>query len=227
MLFIIDFDGTVAPIDTVDALLQEFAAPEWERLEEDWVSGKINSQQCMSGQLALVRGERTQLKEFLEAVQIDPSFPDFVEYVRSFGEVVVVSDGLDYPIRHALEKAGLEIPVFANALQFRDQGLAISFPYADPVCAVKSGACKCGISRSVNDGRQLPVVLVGDGRSDQCIARVADYVFAKSTLRSICEAEGIRHTPFETFADVLEVVRGWRFGAPEEEWKWPLAVSPM
>ena len=33
MLFIVDFDGTIAPTDTVDALLEKFAAPEWRRIE--------------------------------------------------------------------------------------------------------------------------------------------------------------------------------------------------
>ena len=40
MLFIIDFDGTVAPTDTVDALLEQFADPEWRNIEEQWVSGQ-------------------------------------------------------------------------------------------------------------------------------------------------------------------------------------------
>ena len=34
MLFIIDFDGTVAPADTVDDLLERFADPEWKRIED-------------------------------------------------------------------------------------------------------------------------------------------------------------------------------------------------
>ena len=224
LLFIIDFDGTVAPVDTVDALLQQFASPEWTEIEEQWVRGNINSQQCMTSQLALVRGDRRDLKDFLESVRIDPSFPAFVKYVRPFGDLVVVSDGLEYPIRHALRKAGIDIPVVANELIFRDDGLAISFPYADAACKVSSGVCKCGASRTADRGRQLPVILIGDGKSDQCVARIANYVFAKGTLRSICKAEGIRHTAFETFADVLDVVREWIDEVPEPERRWPLAV---
>ena len=224
MLFIVDFDGTVAPEDTVDALLRTFAGPEWEQIEEEWVRGSINSQQCMAGQVALVRGEHDRLKEFLESVEIDPTFASFVEFVRPFGEVVVVSDGLDYPIRHALRKAGIDVPIVANAMEFREGGLGISFPYASAECTVGSGVCKCAVSVARNAGRGMPVVLIGDGRSDQCIAREADYVFAKSTLRSICETEGIRHVPFETFADVLDTVRKW-IEQDLLEQSWPLAAS--
>lgn len=209
MLFIVDFDGTVAPTDTVDALLERFADPEWRRIEERWVRGEINSQQCMAAQIALVAGESATLEEFFRSVAIDPSFADFVRYVGAFSEVAVVSDGLDYPIRLALEKLDLPITIHANAVQFRPGGLSITFPHNQGSCIVGSGVCKCAIARSLDGGRGGPVILVGDGRSDLCIARMADHVFAKSTLLKFCEKENIRHTPFSTFRDVEDAVREW------------------
>ncbi len=209
MLFIIDFDGTVAPTDTVDALLERFADPDWRRIEEQWVRGEINSQECMAGQIALVGGDRSALDVFLHSVAIDPSFIDFVHYVRPFADLAVVSDGLDYPIRHALRKLDVPFAIYANRLGFRQGGLNISFPYADAACKVGSGVCKCAVARSVNAGRGLTTILIGDGRSDLCLARSADFVFAKGSLRDYCEAENIIHTPFETFGDVLPVIRGW------------------
>src|SRR5437762_1206358 len=112
MLFIIDFDGTVAPTDTVDALLERFADPEWLRIEERWVAGQINSQECMAAQLALVRGSRESLQEFLQSVVIDRFFPEFVREVSPYAQLAIVSDGLDHPIRHALQANGLAIPIF-------------------------------------------------------------------------------------------------------------------
>ena len=223
MLFIVDFDGTVAPRDTVDALLQNFAGPEWEELERDWIDGRINSQQCMTGQIALVRGDDDRLREFLESVHIDPAFPSFVEYVRPFADVVIVSDGLDYPIRHALARAGLDVPVVANGLAFRDRGLAISFPHFDTACTVGSGVCKCAATRRANTSGGT-VVLIGDGKSDACIARIADVVFAKDTLRSICESTGIPHIPFASFADVLATVAQWSTNGTIEEPRCPLTT---
>jgi 2,3-diketo-5-methylthio-1-phosphopentane phosphatase len=207
MLFIVDFDGTVAPTDTVDALLQRFADPEWLRVEERWVRGEITSRECMAAQIGLVRGERADLEEFCSSVAIDPGFVEFVDTVKPFAEVVVVSDGLDVTAQRALRH--LDVPVFANRLQFRDGGLALSFPYAEAGCKVGSGVCKCEVARKAKSGRDLTTVLIGDGRSDFCVARSVDYVFAKGTLRSYCEAENIIHSPFETFADVLPTVRGW------------------
>ena len=214
MLFLVDFDGTVAPTDTVDALLERFADPEWRRVEERWVSGAIESRQCMSEQIALVSGERADLEGFLKSVVIDPSFIDFVRYVQPFADVAVVSDGLDFPIRHALRQ--LDIPIYANRMRFRGDGLEIAFPHSDAACTVGSGVCKCAVARAVDAGRGLSTILIGDGRSDLCLARSADYVFAKGALRKFCEGESIIHSPFDTFGDVLSVIRRWSARGREE-----------
>jgi len=214
MLFILDFDGTIAPADTVDALLDRFAGPEWHVVEERWVNGEINSQQCMAEQIALVSGERDDLEGFLKSVVVDSSFADFVRYVEPFPDLAVVSDGLDFPIRHALRH--LDIPIYANRMRFRGNGLSIEFPHGDAACSVGSGVCKCAVARSVNAGRGLETILIGDGRSDRCLARSADVVFAKGALRKFCEEESIVHSPFETFGDVLSVVRRWNARGREE-----------
>jgi 2-hydroxy-3-keto-5-methylthiopentenyl-1-phosphate phosphatase len=213
MLFIVDFDGTIAPTDTVDALLESFADPEWRRVEEQWVAGRLGSRECMEAQLALVRADRAGVEDFLQSVVIDPSFPDFVRYASTFADVAVVSDGLDYTIRHALQKLAMApIPLYANRLEFRKHGLAVSFPYTDAGCAHGSAVCKCAAARELDAGRGLFTVLIGDGRSDHCLARSADHVFAKGSLRKFCQDEGIAHTPFDSFDDVLAVVRKWSAG---------------
>lgn len=228
MLFIVDFDGTIAPADTVDALLERFADPEWQRIEEQWVTGLLNSRECMKAQLALVSADQAILENFLQSIVIDPFFSDFVRYASAFAEVAVISDGLDYPIQHALQKLSIpRVPVYANRLEFRTNGLDISFPYADTACTAQSGLCKCAVARSLNASRGLSTVLIGDGRSDRCIAQSADYVFAKGSLQKYCESEGIIHTPFNSFDDILTVIRKWdtsRFNQTLREKPCPLEV---
>jgi 2-hydroxy-3-keto-5-methylthiopentenyl-1-phosphate phosphatase len=210
MLFIVDFDGTIAPTDTVDALLERFADPAWRRVEQQWIAGRIGSRECMKAQIALVRADRAILEGFLQSVDLDPFFPDFVRHVSMFAHVAVVSDGLDYPIRHAMQRLSMPpIPVYANRLEFRERDLDISFPHADPRCADRCGVCKCGVARALGAGRNQPTVLIGDGRSDRCLARSAHHVFAKGSLRRFCEDEGVAHTPFDSFDDVLAVIRKW------------------
>jgi len=42
-----DFDGTIAPVDTTDLLLERFAAPDWRQIEDDWKAGRIGSRECL------------------------------------------------------------------------------------------------------------------------------------------------------------------------------------
>ena len=210
MLFIIDFDGTIAPTDTVDGLLETFADPDWRRIEQQWVNGEINSRQCMAEQIALVSEDEQTLRRYLNSVAIDPSFPEFVRYASTFADLAIVSDGLDYPIQQAMGRlAGPAVPVYANHLEFRPRGLALSFPLTDPSCTVRSGVCKCSVARGVDAGRGLTTVLIGDGRSDQCIASQVHYVFAKGSLITYCQERKIPYTPFSSFADVLNTIREW------------------
>lgn len=210
MLFIVDFDGTIAPRDSVDAMLERFADPAWKDIEEQWASGRMNSRDCMRSQLGLVSAAREVLDEFFQSIATDPAFPEFVRYVSGFAEVAVVSDGLDYPIGIAMKNCGVpSVPVYANALEFRADRLGLAFPHAETGCPPQSGVCKCGVARTLDGGRGLETVLIGDGRSDQCIAHIADRVFARGGLRNYCRNEGIAHTPFETFSDVLAEVRKW------------------
>jgi len=227
MLFLIDFDGTVAPTDTVDALLEKFADPDWLRIEQEWVDGRISSRQCMAAQLALISADELTLRTFLERVIIDPSFPAFVRHVSPFADLAIVSDGLDYPIVHAMNKAGLSVPVYANRAEFRPCGIGISFPFSSAACTVNSGVCKCSVARTVDAGRGLTSVLIGDGRSDQCVAHHADFVFAKGSLITYCLRNNIPCTPFESFADVLAAIKAWPVQPQSraKEKQWPLVLA--
>jgi 2-hydroxy-3-keto-5-methylthiopentenyl-1-phosphate phosphatase len=210
MLFIIDFDGTVAPTDTVDDLLDRFADPDWRRIEQQWVNGEISSRRCMAEQIAMVSGNEQTLRRFLSSVAIDPAFPEFVHYASTFADLAIVSDGLDFPIQQALRRLGLpDLPVFANHVELRQSGLGLTFPYYEKSCTVGSGVCKCSVARAVDAGRELTTVLIGDGRSDQCVANQARYVFAKGSLITYCRETNISHIPFNSFADVLATIKSW------------------
>lgn len=210
LTFLLDFDGTVAPQDTVDALLQTFASPEWIAIEAEWVAGRINSQECMAAQLALVRATRGELDAFFDTTALDPWFSAFIRYVRDFADIAIVSDGIDYSVMRSLARAKIDLPVYANRAELRDGHLNLSFPHAKADCEVQSGVCKCAVAREISLRGDTFTVLVGDGRSDFCFAARADYVFAKRSLRTHCEQNNIPFTPFETFEDVLTVIKAAR-----------------
>lgn len=211
MVFLIDFDGTLALGDTVDRLLEKHADPAWERLEADWMANRITAMDCMQQQIGLVRADRATLDQFFGAITIDPHFRAFWEYVRADAILAVASDGLEHAVRCALQMQSLgDIPVYANKLEFLPEDrISLSFPHRNEACSGGNGMCKCAVGRSLASKRGGPVVLVGDGKSDACLAARADVVFAKDWLADHCRQQGIAFLPFHDFADVLREVQRW------------------
>jgi len=44
--------------------------------------------------------------------------------------------------------------------------------------------------------------VIGDGKSDMCVASTADFVFAKASLADYCETNNIPYARFDTFAEL-------------------------
>ena len=204
----VDFDGTIAPVDTTDLLLERFAAPAWRDIEEEWKAGRIGSRECLVRQIDLVRVTPTEMDDFIRTVDIDRGFQSFVRLFRRLGHaLVVVSDGLDRTIRTVLDRNDIDVPYFANHLQWRgDDRWRLTFPHARSDCAALSGNCKCSFS----EGRPSELnILIGDGRSDFCLAGRADLVLAKASLLKHCRTAGLPHIAFENFDEATELLAGW------------------
>lgn len=199
--FALDFDGTICPIDTTDFLLETFADPAWLDIEAQWQAGEINSRECLARQIALIRARPEEIDAALAGIALDPAFADFLRAARAIGaHVSVVSDGFDRSIRTLLAAAGIDLPVACNRLvQAGPDRWRAEFGAVDAACS--NGTCKCAAVQP--DANLVPprVILVGDGRSDFCLARRADFVLAKGRLATFCAAEGIAHRPISGFAD--------------------------
>jgi 2,3-diketo-5-methylthio-1-phosphopentane phosphatase len=203
-LIIVDFDGTVVRQDATDLILERFALPEWRGVEQEWIAGRIGSRECLARQIDLVKASDQDLDDLIAGLEIDPAFSSFASLCRERGfDVVVGSDGLDRVIAPVLERCGLALPFVSNRLTSVGGGRwRVDFPNFDPRCEVSSGTCKCAIS-----GRAaLPTVLVGDGRSDFCVAARAKWVLAKGQLAHHCRQSKIPHVPIEGFADAIEAL---------------------
>jgi len=197
----VDFDGTIAETDVTDTILTEFARPEWLEVEELWVNGVIGSQECLTRQMALIDATMDTLLTFVDNVAIDSHFHQFVQFVRT-KEIpfAIISDGFSQFIRRILANADIRnVPVYANNLAESNGQIKTSFSNSAIGCP--AGTCKCWTARKLSPG--LPVVLIGDGRSDFCLADKADYVFAKGKLTVYCQEKGIPFTAFEDFGGVI------------------------
>lgn len=197
----IDFDGTIADKDVTDTLLTRFAAQQWQQLEDDWLAGKIGARECMERQIALLEVGPGALNACLDEMQIDKAFPDFIQLLaKNSIDVAIVSDGLDYGIRHILQRYGLSnIKTFANHLVYKGEDhWQLKFPYKNSCCP--SGHCKCQRYEALAPGLTL---YIGDGTSDFCPAEKADLVLAKGKLADYCAIKEINHVRVDNFNDII------------------------
>jgi len=204
-----DFDGTIAHEDVTDSLLLRFGRPGWDVLEAEWRAGRIGSRQCMQGQVALLECSETELHEHLATVTIDPQFRDFVAAVEARGwPLTIVSDGLDLAITEVLRRHGLgRLPVVANRLQpDGPQRWRLEFPYARPECSAGSGNCKCARAGGPGGMARTPVLMIGDGASDFCVAARADMNFARKRLLEHCLDRDLPHHPVADFRQALDLL---------------------
>ncbi len=205
---LVDFDGTIATVDTTDRLLERFAEPTWQDVEDDWKAGRIGSRECMVRQIALLRATPAQLDGFVAEIDIDPAFPAFVALCRSRGlGITVVSDGLDRTVGAVLERHGLELPYRANRLEWLGgDRWRLLFPHGRADCRSLAGNCKCQFAVAPPGTVR---VVVGDGRSDFCVAEEAELVLAKSALLRHATESGLPHFPFQSFAEATSLLAAW------------------
>ena len=196
-----DFDGTITTEDTTDAVLRALAHPDWEELEADWIAGRLSAAECMRRQVALIQGDDAAIEAVLNGIALREGFPPFVRWCEHHGiPLMVVSDGVDRFIRHVLDRHGMtRLPILANCLQGNSGAWRLEQPWSSRTCAAGSGVCKCRIART---RLSEPMVYIGDGRSDFCVAGEADLLFARGALVGHCQGRGLAHLPFESFADV-------------------------
>lgn len=198
-----DFDGTISLNDVTDRVLEQFAAPEWQHLEQDWEEGRITSAQCMRAQVRLLDVSLSDLNTFLDSLEIDPDFATFAAFCSANTlKISIVSDGVDWFIRRVLQRHGLgHLEILSNRLTVLAKGDRFKYrletPFAQKDCSAGSGVCKCALIHPTERH-----IYVGDGRSDFCVSHMADRVFAKSKLAAYCTENTIPFTPYHSFRDV-------------------------
>jgi len=204
-LILCDFDGTISLRDMGYVLLNRFSSGDWEAIDRDFCEGKIGSREAYSRIAEIIRGDQKGIRDFVqENSEIDPYFVSFYHYCGEKGiDVKIVSDGLDFYIKILLELHHLsEIPFYANRTRFHPGGrMQFSFPFASEECGL-CGTCKKKLVQIHRD-QYDSIVFVGNGLSDRCGAREADFVFAKGSLYQHCIREDITCHFFENFEEIL------------------------
>ncbi|HHH83385.1 MAG TPA: hypothetical protein ENL35_10410 [Chloroflexi bacterium] len=208
-----DFDGTITPVQTMEFLYSRFAACGLE-FARRWDRGEISTMEEITSTFATVQASREEMEQALDTIPLEDGFLEFFHLCRDLGHpFAIVSDGLEWYIRHILQRHGLEqVPVYANQIHFGEDGFRFTFPWSHPDQPMR-GVSKPRIIRIYHD-RGYRVAFIGDGRSDTDALDVADLIFARGWLAEHCRAGGIRAEFFENWQDLSarwpQISRGHR-----------------
>ena len=199
-----DFDGTITDKDGLYAFISTYAQGDWQKIEQDWVEGKISSKECLIEEFNLVPNLSEELIDnFINTLTIDKTFINFYsEIVRNNINFYIVSDGIDYFIDKIFSRYGISgIKIISNHGEFVNGKFVITFPNDNPKCINNAGTCKCSVLSGLKN-KYEKIIYIGDGVSDFCVAGKADILYAKSRLKDFCKGKNIKCIPFDKFADI-------------------------
>ena len=206
----VDFDGTITTRDIGDQVVMNFAEPGWDEAIDRYRMGELNVRDLWSFEIGLLRREREAetVAHTIGIAEIREGFAEFIEYSESHGiPVEVVSSGMNFYVDAILDANGFGSLARARpTVEYDEHGFGVMVMAGGLRDCGMTAMCKCDrLWRLRRKG--FRVMFVGDGVSDECVVSQADIVLATSSLREICESKGIDHVPFETFYEVLDVVK--------------------
>jgi len=200
-----DFDGTISRRDVGYNLFRHFSGGKNDELIPDWKAGRLSTRDCLLQEAAMVHATEEEVYRFLEQFELNPGFVEFVRLCQASSvDLFVVSDGLDFYIRHLLEHNNLEhLSVIANRGRLENGGIKVEFTHHNRTCR-RCGNCKGERIQEYRNGKsqKTRVVFVGDGYSDTCATAEADLIFAKKDLEQYCLINDIVFYKYDDFFDV-------------------------
>jgi 2-hydroxy-3-keto-5-methylthiopentenyl-1-phosphate phosphatase len=206
LVLLSDFDGTVVDIDTGAYVLDEFANSSWRDIEEQFTRDEITFEECLKREFAMINHPKDEILKSVEnATTVRDHFDDVVKCCRERNiELKLVSGGLDFCIKHILEKNHLDVDVIAPKTTFTVDGLKLEFPKLSNV------TCFSFKDDTVRRYQRLGfnVAYVGDGYADYYAIKESNLRFAinDSVSARLCQANKIVYVEIADFEPVLKIL---------------------
>jgi len=205
----LDFDGTITEEDVSYLLLDTYAGNGWRTYLEAYESGKITVGAFNKLAFSLVKASLEEMEQLIFTsphVKVRPGFREFIRYCQGKEYFVqVTSNGLRFYVEAILQHQGITgVDIHAAENEFIDGQVDVC--YLGPDGNEVDTEFKTAFTRQLKE-QGFTVIYTGNGKSDIYSARMADYVFATEDLLAQCRQEGLAHTPFKDFNDILAGIK--------------------
>ncbi|MHA6483940.1 2-hydroxy-3-keto-5-methylthiopentenyl-1-phosphate phosphatase [Paenibacillus sp. strain BS8-2] len=211
-----DFDGTITVNDNIVAIIKHFDPPGWEDIATRTLATEISIKEGVGAMFRLLPSTLKQevIEYGISNARIREGFPEFLAYCKENDiEFYVTSGGIDFFVHPILKP--YEIPldhIYCNSSDFSGEQIEILWPNpCDGHCNNQCGMCKTTIMRRFG-GDEYERIIIGDSVTDFEGAKLADAVYSRSYLTVKCNELGIAHTEFETFHDIISVMKAEQKG---------------
>lgn len=218
MVVLLDFDDTSADQNVAELLLRKFGKHGWLGVREKFRRGDTSLRNYQEEAFRCVEASHREMGDFVGAeASVRSGLVELVDYCFANGiQVAIVSNGLVFYIQALLNQYQVlkDLPVFAVETSNEGTSVEFGYPYATDTC-FEWGNCKCKVLNLYRD-LGYKIVYFGDGTSDLCPSRLADYVYARSSLLEHCLQE---HIPCRAFNSFLEPLNDLQEGSFRENWE--------
>ena len=207
-----DFDGTVAPDDPTDRLLDRFAAPRVARHRGRVAGGADDIAGVHDAAGGAAAGDAAPARC---GNSYDPDRSGLPRIPRPLPPARHRRDDRLGRLRPGCARRA---PACRPAASFYCQHARMagrrplaSRPATCPRTDFRSGAANCKCAHGTPGSA---CVVVGNGRSDFCMAVRARFVIAKGALADFCRARGLAHASFRNFDDATLLLAEWLICTP-------------
>ncbi len=204
-----DFDGTMTKNDFFDLARRDLPSAADHDFWQDYVDGQITHFEALAGIFAAIRTDWNGIQGVLDRMELDPGLPDAVTRLRAAGwEILVASAGCGWYIHRLLDRAGVQLPVYANPGVFAPEtGLVLSLPVDSPYFKRETGIDKSALVRAAL-ARDPRAVFAGDGRPDLAPSNLVQPArrFARGWLAHHLDKLGEPYHPFETWSQIADAL---------------------
>lgn len=210
---ITDFDGTISKKDFFHMVINDLLNNNTDYLTpwNDYLNGKIKHIDALSGIFSQIHLTQEELDKFISTIEIDPYFYDTVKFCNNQDiPIYICSAGTNYYIKKRISDIlnDFDITLVSNdAIYSKENGMKLIAPPEDsPFYDSNTGISKETVVNVLKQGGYT-TIYAGDGKPDFESAKIADVVFAKDLLLSMCNKKNIETQKFDNFSDILRYIR--------------------
>ena len=211
VVLITDFDGTISKRDFFWFAIDEYLHPEDIQPWTDYKQGKITLIEALSRIFAKIRVDEEDFHKFILTLPIEKHFEDTVRYCTENNiPIHIVSAGADYYIKYILNHMNLLpfVKLLSNESYYsKEEGLKFKSPDKNsPYYLEDFGISKKSIVEEYKNKGYF-CIYAGDGTPDFEAAKLADVVFARESLKKLCDKAGIENHHLHSYSDILNYLK--------------------